>query len=102
MILIFWESFILPFRNALEIKKWFRMREGSQDVIEERRRSSEDHLVRRDHYGDAAVVVTGQLHIGESSIFSELTVSHFDILFKVIVSKTEDRVVHSGAGCSVV
>ena len=78
------------------------MRKGSQDAVEEWRRSREDHLVRRDHYGDAAVVVTGQLHIGESSIFSELTVSHFDILFKVIVSKTEDRVVHSEAGCGVV
>ena len=78
------------------------MSSASQQAVEEWRRGCEDHLVSRDHYSDTAFVVAGQLHVRESLVFPELTKSHFRILFKVIVSKTEDGIVHNEAGCGVV
>ena len=94
--------FHLLLRNALEVEKGFGMRQASQHSVEEWRRGCEDHLVSRCHYSDATIVVADQLHVGESLVFLELTESHFGILFKVIVGKAEDRIVHIEAGCGVV
>ena len=70
------------------------MSSASQQAVEEWRRGCEDHLVRRAHYSHAAVVIADQLHIGKRWVFSELTKSHFGILFKAIVSKMEYSAVH--------
>ena len=58
--------------------------------------------MNRGHYSDATVVVADQLHVGEILVISELTESHFGILFRVIVSKMEFGVVHIEAVCGVV
>ena len=89
-------KFHLHLRNAFEVEKGFGMSKASQHAVEEWEKKlwGSPCEPRSLQNSDATVVVADQLQVGESLVFSVLTECHFCILFQVIVSKTEDWVVH--------
>ena len=75
------------------------MSKASKHTVKEWRRGCEDHFVGRSHHSNTKVVVTDQLHVRESLIFSELSEGNFGIVFKAVVGKVKGCIVHVVAGC---